>query len=211
MITVYLIRHGEIAGNEGPEPIYAGCIDLPLNEQGKHQSAALANYLKDVPLDAIYCSGLQRTQQTADAVARDHQLHISINPAWNEVSYGDWEGLTVPQIEAGWGSMWHDRQSDPVKVRASKGENYTDLWQRVEPAWQEILAQHHNGTIAIFTHKGPIRILLTALLGAPLDNFKRIHSSNTGISCLEMNSYDAIPLIRYINDTSHLKFYSTQF
>lgn len=210
MITVYLIRHGEVTGNEGPDLTYAGRTDFALNARGEQQAAALAESMRKVHLDAVYCSSLQRTRQTAEAVAADHQLQITANAAWDELDYGDWEALTVPQIEAGWGSMWQKRQADPVHVRVPNGENYTDLWKRLEPAWLHLLTQHENQSVAVFAHKGSIRILLATLLGAPLENFKRIHCSNTGVSCIQLDQPDAIPLIRYINDTFHLKFHSRQ-
>jgi len=208
MTTVYLIRHGEVAGNEGPDLTYAGRTDFPLNARGQEQAAALAKAMQEISLDAIYCSSLQRTRQTGEAVAHSHHLEMIANAAWDELDYGDWEELTVPQIEKGWGSLWQERQADPVHVRVPNGENYADLWQRLQPAWQQLLADHQNQSVAVFAHKGSIRILLAALLGAPLENFKRIHSSNTGVSCIQLESPAAIPLIRYINDTSHLKFYS---
>ena len=208
MTTIYLIRHGEVAGNAGPEPTYAGSTDFPLNEHGQQQAASLAEGMREIHLDAVYCSSLQRTHQTAEAVAVEHHLPITVNAAWDELNYGDWEGLTVAQIEAGWGNLWLERQADAVQVRAPHGENYEDLWKRLEPAWLQLLRVHEGQSVAIFAHKGSIRILLAALLGAPLQNFKRIHCSNTGVSCIQIDHPDAIPLIRYINDTSHLKFYS---
>ncbi len=210
MITVYLIRHGEVAGNEGPEPTYAGRTDFALNARGEQQAAALAEAMQKIHLDAVYCSSLQRTRQTARMGAQNHQLEITANAAWDELDYGDWEELTVPQIEEGWGSMWQERQADPVHVRAPNGESYEDLWRRLQPAWVELLTQHDNQAVAVFSHKGSIRILLAALLGTPLNNFKRIDSSNTGVSCIQLDQPNAIPLIRYINDTSHLKFHSRQ-
>jgi len=210
MITVYLIRHGEITGNEGPEPTYAGRTDFSLNSRGEQQAAALAESMQKIHLDAVYCSSLQRTRQTAKIVAQNHQLEITANAAWDELDYGDWEELTVPQIEAGWGKLWQERQTDPVHVRAPNGENYDDLWHRLQPTWLELLTKHDNQAIAVFAHKGSIRILLAALLGMPLNNFKRIDSSNTGVSCIQLDKPNAIPLIRYINDTSHLKFHLRQ-
>lgn len=210
MITVYLIRHGEVAGNEGSQPTYAGRINLPLNERGIQQVAALEKRLKNVPLDAVYCSSLQRTRQTATGIAQSHGLTVMANAAWDELNYGAWEGLTVPEIEAGWGELWQGRQADPVHVRAPNGENYLDLWHRLEPTWRRLVASHENQSVAIVAHKGSIRILLCALLGAPLENFKRIHSANTGISCIQLEKPGAAPQALYINDTAHLKLLKNQ-
>ena len=43
--TVYLIRHGECAGNK--ENRIRGCVDFPLNENGVLQAHALAEAMKD--------------------------------------------------------------------------------------------------------------------------------------------------------------------
>ena len=43
--TVYLIRHGECAGNK--ENRIRGCVDFPLNENGVLQAHALAGAMKD--------------------------------------------------------------------------------------------------------------------------------------------------------------------
>lgn len=205
MITVYLIRHGEVQGNkEGPEQIYVGRTDIPLTERGHQQAAALEMALQEVHLDAIYCSSLQRTRQTAEAVAEAHGLEIVADAAWDELNYGDWEALTVAQMESGWGDLWQQRQANPVQVRPPQGENYADMWQRLQPAWLRLLEQHSDQAVAVFAHKGTIRILLAALLGMPLENFKRIHSSNTGVSCVQLQHTTANPVVRYMNDTAHL-------
>jgi len=205
MITVYLIRHGEVQGNqEGPEQTYAGRTDFPLTQRGHEQAAALEMAMREIHLDAIYCSSLQRTRQTGEAVATAHGLEIVPDAAWDELDYGDWEELTVAQIEAGWGSLWQERQADPVHVRPPRGENYADVWQRLQPAWLKLLENHAEQVVAVFAHKGTIRILLASLLGMPLENFKRIHSSNTGVSCVQLQYAGAKPLVRYMNDTAHL-------
>lgn len=41
---------------------------MPLNELGQRQAATLAGALKDIPVDAVYCSDLLRAVQTAEAI-----------------------------------------------------------------------------------------------------------------------------------------------
>ena len=61
--TVYLIRHGECAGNK--ENRIRGCVDFPLNENGVLQAHALAGAMKDKKIDYIYTSPLSRATSTA--------------------------------------------------------------------------------------------------------------------------------------------------
>ena len=42
MTGIFLVRHGEVAGNAGDKPAFVGWSDLPLNVSGKRQAAQLA-------------------------------------------------------------------------------------------------------------------------------------------------------------------------
>ena len=66
--TFYLVRHAE------KQP---GGADPALSECGEARAQALAVYLADVKLEAIYATGYQRTQQTAAEVAQNQQLKVS--------------------------------------------------------------------------------------------------------------------------------------
>ena len=67
--TFYLVRHAE------KQP---GGADPALTECGQARAQALAAYLAEVKLDAVYATGYQRTQQTAAAVAQSQQLKVSL-------------------------------------------------------------------------------------------------------------------------------------
>ena len=61
-----IVRHGETDWN------WAGRIqgqsDTPLNERGRGQARALGAALREVPIDAAYCSDLARARETAELV-----------------------------------------------------------------------------------------------------------------------------------------------
>lgn len=67
--TFYLVRHAE------KQPVGA---DPALTECGQARAQALAAYLAEVKLEAVYATGYQRTQQTAAAVATSQQLKVSL-------------------------------------------------------------------------------------------------------------------------------------
>ena len=68
--TILLIRHGETPWNA--ERRLQGHIDIPLNDVGLLQAAAVGQALAGEPLAAILSSDLQRARQTAQAVADLH-------------------------------------------------------------------------------------------------------------------------------------------
>ena len=73
--TYYLIRHAEKdrtdATNQNPN----------LNEDGLKRADKWATYFKNIPLDAVYSTNYNRTQQTAKPTAADKNLIVlSYNP-----------------------------------------------------------------------------------------------------------------------------------
>ena len=209
MTTVFLIRHGEVEGNSGPEPRFVGWSDKALTPVGEAQAQAVAKRLGSERIEAIYSSDLQRAQHTAERIAGEHGLNVQPDAALREANYGAWEGLSETEITATWPDLWQQRMANAVLVAPPQGESYADVWTRWQPAWQAIVERHRGGSIAIVAHNGALRILLCHLLGMPFENFRRIYIGNAGISRVELmfKDPDAEPraVVQYINETCHLK------
>ena len=214
MTTIYLIRHGEVAGNAGEVRTFAGARDLELTPRGWEQARAIATRMKNVKLDAVYASNLQRAWRTADGIAAQHGLPVTRLDGWNEVNYGAWEGLSEAQINADYADLWKSRVADPWLVAPPQGESYQHLWARLEPEWNALLRNHAGQTVAVVGHNGSLRVLLCQLLGAPPSNARRLQIGNCSLTKIsvatpldgEPEKLEGPPLvISYINDTSHLR------
>ncbi len=218
MTTIYLIRHGEVAGNSGDHRTFAGARDLELTPRGQAQAAAIAARLQDVHLDAVYASTLQRAWRTADLIAANHDLPVTRLDAWNEVSYGEWEGLGEAEIAEKYGDLWRERVADPWKIAPPQGESYQMLWQRLAPAWNRVTSGHRGQSVAIVGHNGSLRVLLCELLDAPPTNARRLQIGNCALTKVSVaDASGSVPtvaggklegpplVIEYINDTSHLQ------
>lgn len=72
--TVYLVRHAEKAAATS-DP------DVELSETGRASANALAHWIGQRPLDAVYSTHLRRTQQTAMPVAAARDLDLRVLPA----------------------------------------------------------------------------------------------------------------------------------
>ena len=213
MTTIYLIRHGEVAGNSGAIRTFAGSRDLELTPRGIEQARAIAARMKDVHLDAVYASKLQRAWRTADGIAATHGLQTQRLGGWNEVDYGAWEGLSEAEINADYADLWKQRVADPWTIAPHDGESYRMLWARLEPEWTRLLENHSGQTVAVVGHNGSLRVLLCQLLGAPPKNARRLQIGNCSLTKVSVDSptgaesekLEGPPLvISYINDTSHL-------
>ena len=71
--TVLFIRHGENEWTESHK-LAGRTPGVHLNEYGRQQAEALGKRLADVKLNAIYASPLERTMETAQAIAQHHQI-----------------------------------------------------------------------------------------------------------------------------------------
>jgi len=68
--TVFLVRHAEKADGPGQDP--------PLSEAGRQRSEALARLLQNAGVKGIYTSQFQRTQLTAEPLAK--RLGVTVTP-----------------------------------------------------------------------------------------------------------------------------------
>jgi alpha-ribazole phosphatase len=202
MTKVILVRHGEVAGNAGDKMAFVGWSDPALTAVGEKQSHAVADYLSSETVAAVYSSDLQRARITADRIAARHDLSPVVDPDLREVNYGAWEGLGASELLRDWPQQWTARQSDPWNVAAVDGESYSTMWARFFPRWQALVNRHKGECVVLVGHNGLIRMLICHLLGAPFDNFKRIHVSNCGVSRVEIEG--ELPVVRSINDTHFL-------
>ena len=99
MTTIYLIRHAEAEGN-----LYRriqGHWNGQVTPRGQQQIDALAERFRDVPIDAVWSSDLQRTKDTAGAILKYHDLQLETTPRLREANLGVWEGRPWGDVQSG--------------------------------------------------------------------------------------------------------------
>ena len=91
---LFIVRHGETEWSRSGQ--HTGHTDLPLTKHGIEQGEVVGRKLSGESFEMVLCSPLSRARETcrlagfADAAEIDDDLH--------EWDYGDYEGLTTPQI-----------------------------------------------------------------------------------------------------------------
>jgi broad specificity phosphatase PhoE len=178
MTTFFWIRHGQTDWNVQRKVM--GRTDAPLNATGAGQAEDLALAMKGFSLDAIYSSPQLRARQTAEAVAGGRGLSVVTEPALAEVDFPGWIGL-------GWEKLLSDPEyglylNDP---RAT-GENFTEstvmVRERVSRRMERLAEERPEGTIALVSHADPIRAAVNFVLGAPVEEFRRIRIANASLT-----------------------------
>jgi alpha-ribazole phosphatase len=203
-----LARHGRTAWNSDGR--FQGQLDIPLDEVGQAQAAALAHRLAQERPQAIYASDLSRAWQTArwiqNAIAEasqpDSTPPLVLEPRLREMHFGEWQGLTYAEIQTCQPAALAAWEADWLKNSPPGGETLTQLIERVQAIYQEILAAHPDGTALLVGHGGALQSLLCMALGLPPERFWQLQLDNTGLADLRIYPQGAI--LNLFNDTCHL-------
>ncbi|MEO7298855.1 MAG: histidine phosphatase family protein [Verrucomicrobiota bacterium] len=167
LTQLYLLRHGEVESRY--HRVFGGRIDMNLSPQGELQAAALADYLKNKPMDAIYCSPMKRAQQTLAPLLKSHpHIEPKILPNLSEVHFGDWTGLTWQEVHDKYQVSAFQWLEMLEQATLPNGECSRTFRERIEPCLQTILAEQVEKNVAIVCHGGVIRMILSILLKLPL-------------------------------------------
>ncbi len=185
---VWLVRHGSTDWNE--QRRFCGQSDIPLSPTGREQAKWLAACLSAEPVCALYTSDLLRAQQTAAVIAehRPQRLQPISLAAWREIDFGLWEGLTYAEIATRFPTQL-GFFSDPATHAPPHGESLGQLRQRVLAALRQAMSKSTAagpGAVVIVSHGGPLRILLSCVLGMPLARQWQLALVPGSLSALEL-------------------------
>ncbi|MCY3567867.1 MAG: histidine phosphatase family protein [Chloroflexi bacterium] len=200
-LTWYLVRHGETDWNRAQR--IQGQTDVPLNARGRRQIAALARRLHGTRFTAVYASDLSRTMQSARLLVGETALPIAPTPELREFSYGEWEGLTIAEVEARDADRFSRRLSGRNEDFAGPGgENTFDVLERVRRFHEQTMQRHAPGeAVLVVGHGGSLRALLVCLLDLPPEHFWRVRLDVAALSIVR--SYPQTGVLELWNDTSH--------
>ena len=181
--TLILVRHGQQQWPDPATSVSADWVDPPLSEFGRAQAECVGRFFADKKIDAVYSSQLSRANDTGKAIAKHHDLDVTVIEELEEIHmYGD-----LPQ---------NQRAVDTIGERAMKGvwerfvqtqkwdaypytERSTDFRRRVGWAVESTIVPHPGETIVVACHGGVINAYLADLLGLEVDMFFRpFHASS---------------------------------
>jgi probable phosphomutase (TIGR03848 family) len=172
-----------------------------LDEPGRAQAEAAAERLAGLSVSAVYASPLERTRETAAAVARRHGLRVRIERGIGEVDYGDWTDRPLAQLRRL--RLWDTIQRAPSRVTFPGGESIRGAQARAVEATERVAAAHPGGTVVLVSHADIIKAVIAHHLGMGLDLFQRIVISPASSSIIVLPD-GGPPAVLQVNDTSGL-------
>ncbi len=197
MTRVYLARHGETEWNAQGK--YLGLTNLSLTSNGESQARALSSFLANKQIDIAYSSALIRANQTAKIVTEPHGLNVCKVPGLNEVDFGEWDGLTYPEIKERYPGLADDWLKRTSEVQIPGGESWLDFKTRVMGALNEILNKNGGKNILVVSHGGPIKTIISDILGLELTSFWKITQDRGALNIIEFYGEEGV--ITLLNGT----------
>ena len=169
---VFLARHAEATeGDKDPD------LGRHLTELGRLQAEALGLRAAHWQVDAIFCSDMHRSCETAAAISANHAgVVCTVDPVFREIS----------------------RTRMERELDAPDGA----LRARMEAAWQKVITMPYPLTV-IITHLGLIKYFISRTVRWESELKPRFHSAHTGITALALRTKGRATL-QFFNDTRHL-------
>jgi probable phosphoglycerate mutase len=145
---VVVVRHGETDWSASGR--HTGRTDLPLNEEGRRRARALAGELNSDAFELVLCSPMRRARETCELAGFASMAVICED--LREWDYGDYEGLTTPEIRTerpDW-NLWRDgcpggERPEQVGVRADR------VLERARAARGDVIAFAHGHILRVLT------------------------------------------------------------
>ena len=173
MPVLYYVRHGETDFNV--EGRLQGRRDTDLNARGRQQAVDCGELLRELfarderqSADFAYmASPLKRARATMEILRATLGLDprgYDIDDRLLEISYGEWEGLRLPEIDARYPGLLQERERNKWDFAPPGGESYAELTRRIE-AWY---ADMTRDTV-VAGHGGGVRSLMALFNVMPRD------------------------------------------
>lgn len=183
---IFLIRHGE--SQQNINDVLSGVTDIPLSEKGKEQCSVLAHYFEGVKINKVFATPLQRAKDSAKFIFPKHEALIEIAESLIEFNYGNYEGYKRSEYNSSNDKIIQQWITAPSNLTFPGGDNIQEHAQRALTGITK-LADKNKGTIlACISHRTTIRLILSQIIGLPLDNFRFLPCSNCGISEITYNN-----------------------
>lgn len=167
-----VVRHGETEWSAAGR--HTGTTDVPLIEAGRKGAAALRPRLGDEDYALVLCSPLIRARETCELAGFGAAAEPC--PDLVEWDYGEYDGLTTPQIRElnpGW-NLWLDG--------CPGGESPAHVGTRVDRVLERVRAI--DGAVLAFAHGHVLRVLTARWLEMDVAAGARFRLAPAGVGRL---------------------------
>ena len=171
MSELWLVRHGPTEWSENGR--HTSTTELPLLPRGEELARELGARLPAADFVQVLTSPRQRARRTAELAGFPD---AEVEPDLVEWAYGDYEGITTPQIREtvpGWTVWTHP---------CPEGEDAGQVGQRLDRVVAR--ARAADGPTLVFAHGHSLRVLTARWLGLPVAEGRLFRLDTATVSVL---------------------------
>lgn len=184
---IYLVRH---AAHDNVGGYLAGRMPgVALGEAGRAQARRLGQRMSRERIDMIQSSPLQRTRETAQAIAAVAARDVEIAPALQEIDFGAWSGRSFDELNRD--DHWRRWNAARSITATPAGETMLGVQQRVHAHILDTVRAHPRASIVMVSHADPIRAALAVVMGLSLDRLQSFDIAPASISIIDFDPWGA--------------------
>jgi broad specificity phosphatase PhoE len=198
-MEIVFVRHGETAWNASRR--FQGQSNVPLSPRGRAQAAAVLLALRGESFSHAYTSDLERALETARTIVGARKLEVTSDPRMREFDFGQWEGLTWPEIVARWPQYDGRLPTQARRYEPVGGERFEQVVARVRSFLDDLCSGAPAGPVLVVTHAGALHAAMEVLAPEGFDPLGMVFST-ASITRIAMEG-DRARIIS-LNDVSHL-------
>jgi probable phosphoglycerate mutase len=175
---LHLFRHGETAWSLTGQ--HTGRTDLPLTAEGERRAGRLRARLESIPFARVLTSPRLRARQTCELAGCGAAAQVEAD--LQEWDYGDYEGLTTPQIllrEPGW---------EVFLDGCPHGESVAQVCARADRVLAALRSA--DGPVALFSHGQFLRALAVRWIGLPVRAARHFALDTASVSVLGFEQHN---------------------
>ena len=149
--TIYLTRHGQTEWNL--EKRLQGRGNSPLTQAGIERAKELRDRMKNIDIDYIYSSPIERALNTANIIKGEKSVEVITDDRLMEMCFGDYEGRRTDEVMSE-NPEWNIDliMHGDISLCAPNGENLGSVRERVAETMDRIIEENRGKSILIVTH-----------------------------------------------------------
>jgi broad specificity phosphatase PhoE len=163
-VRLLIARHCETDWNARHK--VQGSADIPLNDNGRRQAAALAGKLAAENVSRIVCSDLSRAVETARIIGARLGVAVETDARLRECSFGLVEGMSFRWFKMLFGGMrgrpYRKRLSYDFRLFGGESGQRVAL-RHMQAILALVRAGPHDATVLVIGHGRGLRTFFTAM------------------------------------------------
>ena len=178
------LRHGQAKNNV--DRILAGRTKgFPLTDLGIQQAEKISDFLKPFSISKIYCSPIERAEQTASIVANKIGLKCDTDERLTELEMGVFTGMHYDEMLKNHGNVFLKfYQGHPI-VEKNGIETFDSVKKRILDMVDHCSRKHKEEVVLLVTHMDPIKSMISTVLQTKPESLHEMIIRNASLTIVK--------------------------